>query len=407
MPAIKNWRELVTDDVTLVFDFDTPCFNAASAAETSHMKIIHKASGKEVFKEKGKPVIRNVRVDNEDGSFHFSKVDTGEVENIRFKNITEFWGRKKKAIEGWLGDLNAQRVSQGKQPYSKEDFDIQTEYVVGEVSHAIHNLKMKVAAIKEYLGIDRAIYIIGEGENHRHKLPLPIVPEKGSPHGQYKSGRIDSRRPALLKEVREWAVRSLGAKNAPAGYEADEIVTAYGWKSHLHYKKTGKHTHILVSIDKDAMGTSCLIFNPFINPSSDKKVWEHPYPYLVDGLGSLYMKNGEVKGEGQIWLLAQMLNGDSSDFYSPTARLGVTGGHMNTYLRLSPCKTLPEALKAVCDQFKEWFPEGVKFTAWDGSEQDLTWLEWANIIFKCAYMLKGRNDTLTFTKLLEMNGVEH
>lgn len=38
---------------------------------------------------------------------------------------------------------------------------------------------------------------------------------------------------------------------------------------------------------------------------------------------------------------------------------------------------------------------------------NLTWLEWADTIFKCAYMLKSKNDTLTFSKLLEMNGVEY
>ena len=97
----------------------------------------------------------------------------------------------------------------------------------------------------------------------------------------------------------------------------------------------------------------------------------------------------------------------NNDDYSPTARLGVTGGDSLAYSLLAPCKTLHEALEAVCKQYKEWFPDGVHFTSWDNSEQHLTWLEWANIIFKCAYMVKGRNDTLTFTKLLEMNGVNY
>lgn len=406
MPAIKDWKDIVTDDVILVFDFDTPCYNAAASAEQVVLKVFNKETGEEVFKEKDKPIIQNVRVEEDDGSLRWEKVDTGETENVRFKNRTEFWGRKKKAIEGWLGDTNATREVNGEKPYTKEDFEIVEDYEVGEVSHAIHNLKQKVESIKEYLGVKKSIYILGEGDNHRHKLPAPIHPDKGVPYGQYKWGRLDSRRPALLKEVRQWAIDRLGAKMAPEGYEADEIVTAYGWKSHLHYKKTGKHKYILVSIDKDAMGTACLIFNPFISPFETPRVWKHPYPYLVDGLGSLKMEKGEVKGEGQLWLLCQMLIGDTADDYSPTARLGVTGGHDKAFKRLGGCKTLPEALEAVCEQYKEWFPEGVKFTNWDGEEVELTWLEWADTIFKCAYMLKNKRDKLTFPKLLEMNGVE-
>ena len=401
MPAIKDWKKFVEDDVTLVFDFDTPCYNAAAAAETSVLRIINKDTGQEVFKEENKPIIKNIKVEDEDGGFHFEKVDTGEFENIRFKNVSEFWGRKKKVDGEWLADHNLNRKVEGKLPLSRDDFTISTEYQVGDISHAIHNLKLKVETIKEYLGVQKAIYIIGEGENHRHKLPLPICEDRGSPYGQYKWGRLDTRRPELLQEVRDWAKRSLKAIVAPDGYEADEVVTAYGWKSHLHYKKTGKHKYILVSIDKDAMGTSCLIFNPYINPSADKKVWEHPYPYLIDGLGSLYMKNGSVKGEGWLWLFCQMLIGDSSDCYSPTSRLGVTGGDTNAYLKLAGCKTMREALSVVCDQYKEWFPEGVKFTSWDGTEQDMTWLEWASNIFKCAYMLRGKNDQTSFGSLLE------
>ena len=113
MPAIENWKDYLVDDPIIVFDYDTPIFAAASSAEKSILKVIHKQSGKEVFKEKNKPVIRNVQVPEGD-SYRWVKQDTGERENIRFKNQTEFFGRKKKVIEGWLGDLNKKREIGGK-----------------------------------------------------------------------------------------------------------------------------------------------------------------------------------------------------------------------------------------------------------------------------------------------------
>jgi len=408
MPTISNWREYVTDDVTLVFDLDTPCFNAASSAEKSAIKVTHIETGKVFWKEENVPVIKNEKVytDEDSDEFKWVKIDTGETKNVPFKNKTEFWGRKKKAISDcWLADKNLERVAEGLEPYTKEDFLIEDVYEVGEESHAIYNLNRQIQAVKDYLGVQKAIYIIGEGENHRHKLDLPIHPEKGTPYGQYKWERIDSRRPALLKNVREYAKYHLNAQSTPKGFEADEVIAAYGWKSHIHYKKTGKHTHILVTVDKDQMGISSLVFNPYSKPGNS--TWEHPYPYLIDGYGEIYMKGNKVKGEGQKFLLSQCLNGDDSDSYSPTARLEAQGGDKATYLRLHPTKTLREGLEAVKTQYLEWFPDGVKFTSWTGKDVELTWYEWADIIFQCAYMKKNKTDDLTFTKLLDKAGIEY
>ena len=119
------------------------------------------------------------------------------------------------------------------------------------------------------------------------------------------------------------------------------------------------------------------------------------------------MKGNKVKGEGQKFLLSQCLNGDDSDSYSPTARLEAQGGDKATYLRLHPTKTLREGLEAVKTQYLEWFPDGVKFTSWTGKDVELTWYEWANIIFQCAYMKKSKTDDLTFTKLLDKAGIEY
>ena len=56
-------------------------------------------------------------------------------------------------------------------------------------------------------------------------------------------------RPILLKDVRQYAVNFLGAKDIK-GVEADDVLNMYGFESHKHYKSTGKHKYILSPLIK-------------------------------------------------------------------------------------------------------------------------------------------------------------
>lgn len=410
---MKNWRDFVTDDVTLVFDLDSPCYMSASAHETVRIHVHHKETGREVFKHRNREVFENVCMNPEvleddykgNDKPRWVKQGTGVFENVLFDNKTDFWGRTKKVPSGWLGDLNSKREAEGKTPYTFDDFEITEEQVAGELSHAIHSLKMKIQQVKDYLGIDKSIYLIGSGDTHRNLLELPVNPRKENPlAGQYKGNRLDTPRPLLLKDVREYAVNVLNAENIK-GVETDDVINMYGWESHKHYKKTGKHKYILVTIDKDQRGFSCMLFNPFKDEKS--KDWKHPYPIIIDGLGELDLVNKEIKGYGQKWLLAQMLNGDSSDNYGPTLNMDISFGDVSVYKVLHPCKTLKESMLAVAKQYKEWYPDGVKFKSWSGKDVDITWYEWADTIWECAYMLKSRDDKTTFTGLLEQFGIDY
>ena len=71
-PELLDWQDYIRPETMIIFDGDQLAFTAASAAEKRTIQAIHKASGR--AKE--------------------------------FKTRTEFWGRKKIAIEGWLGDQN-------------------------------------------------------------------------------------------------------------------------------------------------------------------------------------------------------------------------------------------------------------------------------------------------------------
>tara|TARA_Y100000310_G_scaffold74348_1_gene70469 strand:+ start:8724 stop:9989 length:1266 start_codon:yes stop_codon:yes gene_type:complete len=410
-----EWRDYIDENTTLVIDLDSPCFAAASLNEENVMTVIHKASGKEVFKHKQVDEFVKECVNPEtleegysgNDKPRYSDKPTGKKINVKFKNKTDFWGRTKKKVTGWLGDLNEKRIAEDKEPFEREDFEITFEKKAGEVAYAISHLKKSVQQIKDYLGIQKAICLIGEGNNHRHDVLLPTNPNKPDEPltGRYK-GQRPSNKPVLLEEVRKYAVNYLNAIDVTGNnVEVDDVFNFYMHKSHVNYKRTGKHLYVGVAQDKDALSFNGLIFN-YYKDGKDKK-WKHPYPYLVDGLGELDLKDGEVKGKGVKWLCTQCLMGDQADNFYPTRHAGIAFGNVDAYKYLHDCDTPKEVIQKTYDKYLEWFPEGTEFTAWNGEQVKVSALEWLEMIFTCAYMLKGYKDTTTFKDLMDYVGVEY
>ena len=78
--------------------------------EKVELQIVHKESGRELFKEKNVEVQESVCVNPYtlevdymgDERPRYIRQGTGQFVNIRFKNKTEFWGRTKKVPVGGL-----------------------------------------------------------------------------------------------------------------------------------------------------------------------------------------------------------------------------------------------------------------------------------------------------------------
>ena len=409
-----DWKELITDDCKLVFDLDLPCYNAAASNEDKIFKVFLKETGEELFKEKNVEVMETVCTNSYVlGAFYngneepiYEKRSTGKIINKRFKNKTDFLGRTRKTISGWLGEHNKEREAEGKEPYTREDFLYETEQVAKPVAFAIKTLKDKIQSIADYLGIHDHIYIIGSGDCHRSGYNLPMNPKypDDPSRGRYKGNRNDMQRPLLLQEVRSYAENILGAEHVK-GIESDDRINFYGWESHLHYLRTGKHKYILVSLDKDNNSYESLL----MNYQREKDTYKYPYPILINGYGSLFKdEKGKVRGYGHSFRLLQTLIGDSTDGFSPTANLGIKYGEKQAYKLLKDCKNLKEGCEAVVSQYWKWFPSGeVTFTSWRGHEVTLTTWEWMNTIYLCAYMLKSRDDKTTFTSILDHLGVPY
>ena len=176
-----------------------------------------------------------------------------------------------------------------------------------------------------------------------------------------------------------------------------------------HWKKTGVFSYMIAAEDKDALQTNSLKFNPGKDHTGG---WKEPDAVLIDGIGTTTLKTNaktkknELKGTGFAWLIAQVLLGDKADDYRPTPHFGITYGDVQCSKDLADCETVEDYLNVVVDKYYGWFPDGVKYTSWDGKNMDITPIEWAGMMFECAYMQRWEGDTTTLNDLITKYKIE-
>lgn len=380
-------RPEITEDTTIVIDFDSIAFGVASAAEKVSIKVSNKETGEEVLK--GYPQVSA-------GEYNPFEDFAGNPPEP-FKNRTDLWGRSKKNIGGWLAEVNRIREENGEVTYTKDDFTVEDVYTPEPLQNALHSAKMVVESILNHLGSRKIIGLLGEGENFRHNILLPE---------QYKSNRKDTHRPIHLKAVREYL-----AKRYPTticeSVEADDVINMWSFRGYLDYKKTGNLTYCVVGIDKDMRQEVGMLFNP----TKVNGEFIYPEPEWIDGIGDLELiekgKQKKIKGTGFKFLMYQVLCGDDSDGYSPTKHFGIRFGDAGAFKVFEGKETPKEILEAVLEQYDKWFPEGVKFTAFNGKEQDISSVEWANRMFQAAWMLRYSEDKTNLYTYLDKFGVEY
>lgn len=357
-PYKENWRELLTEDCEVYIDLDQICYVSASGSEKRSIVAVHKKS----------------KVEKE------------------FPTQTDFWGRGKHAIGGWLGDQNLMRETKGKRPFERDEFILEEKQVADPVEYCYHLLKTKLNEIKNHVSGLETIGVIGGEGNFRLNLPSP---------SQYKSNREDTLRPLLLPQAREYVVKYHNAI-VINGIEADDYLTIKGYEGYLHYQKTGKFNKVICSFDKDQFGTPCLIFN-FMRR---KGKFLHPDLMLVDdSLGDIWLEKKCIKGWGLKFFTYQMLCGDGTDNIKPYQEFGIRFGDASAFKLIEPCNTEQELYNVIINQYKEWFPNGVEFISWDGTPWKGSAGQWASIIFQMVYMKRSLNDNTTLFSTLKRVGV--
>lgn len=374
---IKDLHKYISQDCILYMDADRIPFAASSLQEEPYIEVIHKATGK--IKE--------------------------------FKNKTDFRGRGR-AIgpKSWLGVENLKREAEDKPLLTEDMFEIHPhKRLKFDKVKCLENLKSyiddQLKILLDQSGCASLVCVIGSGENHRHDLMLPQI---------YKGGRAP--KPILIDEAIAYMTKTYNTIDVNAldctPREADDYVQQKGFEGYLNYRKTGKFNIMICAEDKDALQGAALLFNP----QKKGTIFTHPNPVLINtpdvDIGTIEMYDGECKASGLLQIARQLCTEDSADNYAaykkfPKEMWPESYADSSFFKEFYPLKTPQEVLSKVVDRFYTFFPEGLKYTAHDGTEMDIDTFTWLSMLFTCVWMLKNFKDKTTLEMLLKKYKVDY
>ena len=369
-PSKKVLNNFPDSDIVAIIDADYCSFSCASVGDEDYIEVTHKETGK----------------------------------SVEFKNVTEFYGRSKKTLGGWLGKINTKRESQNKPPYSVEDFTIEKkkrrkqEYRIStdeegnEVETPIdmeqakanifHSAKTVILNDLKNLGTDNYEAYLGKGGRMREDISTLL---------KYKGNRDDILKPLLFNEVAEYIGQAFDAQEVNHIETDDQVVI----------RAYGDPNAVVMGVDKDFYGQPVKFFN--VN---------HPEDGIIncDCFGELKeydSKKSKAIGYGRIFLYWQILAGDSSDNYKANCFSDVKYAGGSAYKDLKDCKDDKEALEKIIEVFKSLYPEPKVVTGWRGNEFLIDWLYVLREQFKMAAMLRFVGDSRTIDTEFQKYGVEY
>jgi hypothetical protein len=312
---------------TAVMDADGICFTCAAAGEKRSIVVTHKNT----------------------------------LEQWKFDNRQQFWGKKRSRDGGELAILNEGRDS----PYSWEEFVITDVQTVEPIENILHSTKLTFNRWLDALGTKKYKAFIGGEGNFRVERSTLL---------KYKNDRDQMIKPLSLPEVQDYLVKKFKAERT-VGIESDDavIIEAYG-----------KKDHVVQTYDKDAYGQPVLVLN-MIRPEEGI--------INCNQFGKLWLNDKkEVRGYGRKFLYWQTLNGDSSDFYKANCFSDIKWADMAAYNQLKDSTNDKEAFESLISGFKLLYPEPKKVIGWREKEIDIDWLYVAQEMFTMARMLRYKDE---------------
>ena len=271
-----------------------------------------------------------------------------------------------------------------------EDFlsvEFEEVVVVEPVENAFSTLKKTVAKIYRELNATHVLFFLGGSYNFRTDLKLPA---------KYKSNRKTTRRPEHLQACREYLNKNYDTF-VVSGIEADDCVQGI-----TEYIINRKRAYACAyQLDKD-----------FHTSMTQNRYWHIDSSKIIElqgGLGKIELVKGKVKGDGLHWVLYQLMQGDSSDGYSPKCLyldcFKGKYGDSGYFKDFGGIKDAKELLTNWVDKWEELLPENIIFEDFNGEEQKHNWLSLAELYFQCLYMRMSPVDEMTFEKLLKKHGL--
>ena len=308
--------------------------------------------------------------------------ETGRTKN--FPTRTEFSGRGNH-ISGWLGVLNKERVVSGKTPFSTDDFTIKDIQVAQPIQNCLHSVKVYIESIKNKLNADEVKIYIGDGECFRHEILTPVG-------RRYKENRADVIKPLLAADIIDYLVKRYDT-TIVKGVETDDKLSMISYKGRTQ-NENSPVWDIVVTVDKDQGSCEGWWFNP---KTMDK-------PVLVEGFGKIILDGkNKVRGLGRLFKYFQLLNGDPSDGYSPsrTPTGNVVYGEKSAYKDLSKCTTDKKCWEAIIKRYKQWIPDKLSYTSWNGQVVEEDWLTWLQKHWDFVHMMRWEGDKVDVRKVLD------
>lgn len=267
--------------------------------------------------------------------------------------------------------------------FNPDNYSITEQQDPEPLANVCQIIKNQVNKINSDLFADDYLICLSGKINFRDRLPLP---------SKYKGQRDDLIRPVHLKDAKAYLWKSHPSLLAN-DREADDDLIIKGYE----YLAKG-YTPIIVGQDKDAFSAGGLTLWDFTqdNPKLD----------LVPDLGSLWDTGKKIDGRGFIWLMFQMVNGDTADHWKPSELSGKKYGEKSAYKLLKDCTSKFEALEKVIQQYKTWYPEAVTYTDWTGKDHCKDYKDILQMYFYCARMMQYETDDLNFVDFCNKYGVQ-
>lgn len=329
---------------------------------------------------------------------------------MEFANKTALWGHYKKKEGGWIAEENAKL---GNDYWKVEDFDViegqrprpfkikgvdefsgepdpAQDYFITPWEGAKKIMDDKVRAICKKLDTKEYIGFTGTGDVFRHELCTLL---------KYKD-RDDIMKPLLLKKMKEY-VCERHSTTLVKGLEADDHVAISVLEGYNKWVAGGrKDCDKVVGIAEDKDSYGCTGW--WYNPNKDSA------PRLIEGFGSLWINSdGDVKGQGRLWLYFQIGFSDATDNYFANCFSDLKWGQKSAYEELKYCVNDKQAFEALVRIYKKLYPEKKTVQGCKGSVE----IDWCYVLqenFTMAKMLRTVDEKPTDVKaVMDKLGVKY
>jgi hypothetical protein len=273
-------------------------------------------------------------------------------------------------------------LMQSKNKEITEDYVVTDTQEPEPLEYVLSTIKKHITRIAEEVNADEIKVYAGEKDNFRLKLNLPKL---------YKGNRSSNIRPVHLAEAKKY-LKDIWFAEESVGIETDDscCIAAYD-------ALAKGHLPLQYYYEKDQLSLDSITLLMEDNESINY--------VLVPEHGELHLDKTSVKGLGLKFLCYQWVCSDPVDNYCAYDLSKVKFGAKSAYKLLADTKTPQETLLAVVEQFKKFYPDKFEYTDWNGQQHEADYVTMLDLYYRCARMMRSKDDALDFRLLLDKHGV--